>query len=123
VNVAVNARDAMPDGGLLQIDTSGIDVDEQYARARPALAPGRYVRLRVSDNGTGMPPEVLERVFDPFFTTKQSGEGTGQGLTICHNIVVEKHHGKIWFDTELDRGTTFFVRIPIQFDSETGDSK
>ncbi|MGD1082861.1 MAG: PAS domain S-box protein, partial [Candidatus Sulfotelmatobacter sp.] len=81
------------------------------------------VQIEIQDNGTGMPLPVCARVFDPFFTTKQAGEGTGQGLTICHDIVVQKHHGKIWFDTKLNRGTTFFVRIPIQFDSDTGGSK
>lgn len=81
------------------------------------------VQIEIQDNGTGIPLSVCARVFDPFFTTKQAGEGTGQGLTICHNIVVQKHHGNIWFDTELDRGTTFFVRIPVQFVSDAGDSK
>ena len=81
------------------------------------------VQIEIQDNGTGIPLPICARVFDPFFTTKQAGEGTGQGLAICHDIVVQKHHGKIWFDTELDRGTTFFVRIPIQFDSDTGGSK
>jgi len=116
LNLIVNATHAIREAskkqarerGKLTIRTRQIDND---------------VQIEIQDNGTGIPLPVCARVFDPFFTTKQSGEGTGQGLTICHNIVVEKHHGKIWFDTELDRGTTFFVRIPIQFDSETGDSK
>jgi PAS domain S-box-containing protein len=111
VNVAVNARDAMPDGGLLQIDTSGIDVDEQYARARPALAPGRYVRLRVSDNGTGMPPEVLERVFDPFFTTKSQGDGTGLGLATVYGIV-QQAGGHVQIYSEEGVGTTFTALLP-----------
>ncbi len=80
------------------------------------------VQIEVQDNGTGIPLDARAHVFDPFFTTKQVGEGTGQGLSICHDIVVHKHHGKIWFDTELDQGTTFFVTVPIRFACDTGDS-
>lgn len=116
LNLIVNATHAIREAskkqarkrGKLTIRTRLIDND---------------VQIEIQDNGTGIPLSVRARVFDPFFTTKQAGEGTGQGLTICHNIVVQKHHGNIWFDTELDRGTTFFVRIPIQFDSDTGGSK
>jgi PAS domain S-box-containing protein len=81
------------------------------------------VQIEIEDNGTGIPLAARARVFDPFFTTKQVGEGTGQGLTICHEIVTQKHHGRIWFDTEVDRGTTFFIRIPIQFDADKGEPK
>jgi len=106
LNLIVNATHAIREAskkqarerGKLTIRTRQIDND---------------VQIEIQDNGTGIPLPVCARVFDPFFTTKQAGEGTGQGLTICHDIVVQKHHGKIWFDTELDRGTTFFVRIPI----------
>jgi len=116
LNLIVNAthaiRDASTQGtrhrGKLTIRTRQIDQD---------------VQIEIQDNGSGIPLDVRDRVFDPFFTTKQVGEGTGQGLTICHEIVVQKHHGTIWFDTEIDKGTTFFVRIPIRFDSNTGDSK
>jgi PAS domain S-box-containing protein len=116
LNLIVNAthaiRDASTQGtrhrGKLTIRTRQIDQD---------------VQIEIQDNGSGIPLDVRDRVFDPFFTTKQVGEGTGQGLAICHEIVVQKHHGTIWFDTEIDKGTTFFVRIPIRFDSNTGDSK
>jgi PAS domain S-box-containing protein len=116
LNLIVNAthaiRDASTQGtrhrGKLTIRTRQIDQD---------------VQIEIQDNGSGIPLDVRDRVFDPFFTTKQVGEGTGQGLTICHEIVVQKHRGTIWFDTEIDKGTTFFVRIPIRFDSNTGDSK
>jgi two-component system, NtrC family, sensor kinase len=116
LNLIVNATHAIREAstkqarerGKLTIRTRQIDND---------------VQIEIQDNGTGIPLSVCARVFDPFFTTKQVGEGTGQGLTICHDIVVQKHRGNIWFDTELDRGTTFFIRIPIQFDSDTGVSK
>ena len=116
LNLIVNAthaiRDASTQGtrhrGKLTIRTRQIDQD---------------VQIEIQDNGSGIPLDIRDHVFDPFFTTKQVGEGTGQGLTICHEIVVQKHHGTIWFDTEIDKGTTFFVRIPIRFDSNTGDSK
>ena len=87
VNLAVNARDAMPGGGKLTIDTANITVDETYADSRPGLKPGHYARLRVSDTGTGMPPEVLARVFEPFFTTKPAGKGTGLGLATFYGII------------------------------------
>jgi hypothetical protein len=87
VNLAVNARDAMPGGGKLTIDTANINVDEAYAEGRPGLKPGRYARLRVSDTGTGIPPDVLARVFEPFFTTKPQGKGTGLGLATFYGII------------------------------------
>jgi signal transduction histidine kinase/ActR/RegA family two-component response regulator len=87
VNLAVNARDAMPGGGTLTIDTANITVDEAYAEGRPGLQPGRYARLRVSDTGTGIPPDVLARVFEPFFTTKPAGQGTGLGLATFYGII------------------------------------
>jgi CheY-like chemotaxis protein len=88
VNLAVNARDAMPGGGKLTIDTANITVDEAYAAGRPGLKPGRYTQLRVSDTGTGMPPEVLARVFEPFFSTKPKGKGTGLGLATFYGIII-----------------------------------
>ena len=77
MNLAINARDAMPGGGALTIDTAVVDADEGYTAAHPGLAPGSYVRLRAPHTGTGMPPEVRARVFEPFFTTKIKGSGTG----------------------------------------------
>jgi hypothetical protein len=112
VNLAVNARDAMPDGGMLRIDTTHVDVDEEYASSRPELSPGPYVRLRVSDSGTGMTREVLERVFDPFFTTKPPGQGTGLGLATVYGIV-QQAGGHVQIYSEPGIGTTITALLPV----------
>jgi signal transduction histidine kinase len=75
---------------------------------------GRWVELEVQDNGPGVPEAIRNKIFDPFFTTKEVGRGTGQGLAICHSIVVDKHRGAISFDSEIDRGTTFRLRLPLE---------
>jgi hypothetical protein len=111
VNLAVNARDAMPDGGLLTIDTENSEIDEAYTETNPGLAPGRYVRLRVSDTGSGMEQAVLDRVFEPFFTTKPPGEGTGLGLPTVFGIVVQAG-GEIQLFSEPGIGTTCRVLLP-----------
>ncbi len=111
VNLAVNARDAMPDGGTLRIDTANIDVDELYAASRPELSPGPHVRLRVSDSGVGMPVETVRRAFDPFFTTKPPGQGTGLGLATVYGII-QQAGGRSQIYSEPDVGTTFTVLLP-----------
>ncbi len=111
VNLAVNARDAMPEGGALRIDTANIDIDEEYAASRPELTPGPYVRLRVSDTGAGMSPETIRRAFDPFFTTKPAGQGTGLGLATVYGIV-KQAGGRSQIYSEPDVGTTFTVLLP-----------
>jgi signal transduction histidine kinase/PAS domain-containing protein len=111
VNLAVNARDAMPGGGILTIDTANITVDEVYASGRPGLEPGRYGRLRVSDTGAGMPPEVLARAFEPFFTTKERGKGTGLGLATFYGIITGAG-GYAQIYSEPGLGTTVAGLLP-----------
>ncbi len=111
VNLAVNARDAMPEGGILKIDTANIDVDEEFAASRPELSPGPHVRLRISDSGVGMPPETVQRAFDPFFTTKPPGRGTGLGLATVYGIV-QQAGGRTEIYSEPGIGTTFTAQLP-----------
>jgi PAS domain S-box-containing protein len=111
MNLCVNARDAMANGGEVRIETSNVYVDADKAREHPALVPGDYVALVVSDNGTGMTKEVQSHLFDPFFTTKESGRGTGLGLSTVYGIV-KQSGGYIWLDSELGRGSIFTIHLP-----------
>ena len=112
MNLVVNARDAMPNGGRLSIETAEIEIDEDYCGRNPDASPGRFAMIAVSDTGHGMSPDVLSRLFEPFFTTKEQGKGTGLGLATIYGIV-KQSGGHVTAYSEVDRGTTFRVYLPF----------
>ncbi len=112
MNLAVNARDAMPGGGHLLIATREMVMDEQACRNHPWAQPGRYAQLIVGDSGTGMDAELQQRIFEPFFTTKERGKGTGLGLSVVYGII-KQHEGFVQVDSAAERGTTFTIFLPV----------
>lgn len=117
MNIVVNARDAMPDGGEIRIETQGLDLAEPMTRNRAVVPAGKYVCIRVHDDGAGMPRDVLQKIFEPFYTTKRTGEGTGLGLSTAYGIV-KQSGGFIFADSTLGEGTVFSVILPIHEEEE-----
>jgi CheY-like chemotaxis protein len=111
LNLCVNARDAMPSGGRIEVSAENAELDEVYERMHPEALPGPYVLITLSDNGTGIPPGELDKIFDPFFTTKPAGKGTGLGLSTTLGII-KSHGGFINVYSEVGKGTQFKIYLP-----------
>ncbi len=112
MNLCINARDAMPAGGRLTLETEQVVINGAYAATHPWAQPGRYVLITVTDTGVGMSRDILERIFEPFFTTKREQQGTGLGLAVCYGIV-RQHGGMLNCYSEVNVGTTFKIYLPV----------
>jgi len=121
MNLCVNARDAMPNGGTLSIDVRNVDFSEEDARRNIDAEPGPYVRIKVQDTGTGMPDDVVDKIFEPFFSTKEEGEGTGLGLSTAYSII-QSHDGFLDVESEEGVGTTFWIYLPVAEDAEVSEA-
>ncbi len=111
INLVINARDAMPSGGQLLLESAPLCVDDALAAEHPGLVTGEYAAIRVHDSGTGIDPQVITRIFEPFYTTKPKGEGTGLGLALVFGVV-SQNHGAVWADSKPGQGSTFHILLP-----------
>jgi two-component system cell cycle sensor histidine kinase/response regulator CckA len=121
LNMAVNARDAMPDGGSLTITTDGLDVDREFAAEWSSVLPGHYVRLRIADTGKGMTAQVVQHAFEPFYTTKTKGAGSGLGLATVYGTITQAQ-GHVRVESTLGEGTTFTILLPVTTEPATEDT-
>jgi CheY-like chemotaxis protein len=118
LNLAINARDAMPQGGRLTVRTENVTLDQGFCNSCPSIEPGDYVAVSITDTGVGIEPDVLQRVFEPFFTTKESGKGSGLGLAMVHGFA-EQCGGVATIESELGRGTTVKLLLPRSTDVQS----
>ncbi|PTX99589.1 histidine kinase [Verrucomicrobia bacterium LW23] len=121
LNLCVNARDAMPNGGALSVTADNVTIDAQYAAQQPTISEGHYVRIRISDTGTGIAKDHLDKIFEPFFTTKEIGKGTGLGLSTTLGII-RSNGGMITVESEVGKGTTFILYMPTPAENRINDA-
>jgi CheY-like chemotaxis protein len=117
MNLAINARDAMPTGGRLTIETTDVEFSNNNIDYHKEIKPGSYTMISVADTGCGMSKDIQRKIFEPFFTTKEKGKGTGLGLATVYGII-KQHNGYIYVDSEPDKGTTFDIYLPVILDGE-----